>query len=116
MAWGLGEHESHESIHWGKEESTEPPRAPAGSEVNPALQVSEGQRVTGVVVNVAPFGLFVQIAPRLDGLLVFDHSRSPRRAREYQEGQLIRVVVMEIDLGRGRVILDLDPEEAKDPE
>lgn len=111
-AWGLGS-EPLEEIHWGKEGSDNPPRVPESATINPALQVSQGQILWGTVVNVAPFGLFIEVAPRLDGLLLFDRSVLPDIAKGYQKGQRIKVEVKAINLEHVKVELDLSLGEAQ---
>jgi hypothetical protein len=104
----MGERESPNEIRWGQEGSaTNPPQLPAGAEVNPALQVAEGQVVSGVVVNVAPFGLFVTVAPRLDGLLLFDRTPLPEIARRFRVGDALEVLVRAVDAERVTVYLEL---------
>jgi hypothetical protein len=100
-----------QEVGWGKEGSaTDPPRPPAGALVNPTLQVSEGQLFSGEVVNVAEFGLFVAIVPRLDGLLLFDRTPYPVIARRLGLGDTIEVRVRAVDAERVKVYLELLPD------
>jgi small subunit ribosomal protein S1 len=80
---------------------------PESATINPALQVTQGQIIWGTVVNVAPFGLFIELVPRLDGLLQFDRSVSPNIAKQYQKGQRIKVEVKSVNLKQVKVELDL---------
>lgn len=72
------------------------------------LQV--GMRLPGVVTNVTNFGAFVDVGVHNDGLVhisqLADHFvRDPRQ--EVKVHQTVEVVVIGLDLGRGRVSLSM---------
>jgi uncharacterized protein len=66
--------------------------------------LSPGVTVSGTVRNVVDFGAFVDIGVKNDGLL--HKSRIPRGAA-IQVGDVIEVVVVEVDKDRGRVGLGI---------
>lgn len=62
--------------------------------------LNPGMMLSGTVRNVVDFGAFVDIGVKNDGLL--HKSRLPRRVA-LQVGDVIEVVVVEVDRERGRV-------------
>ncbi len=70
-----------------------------------------GGRVKGKVRSVVDFGVFVEVLPGVEGLLhVSDLSwterlSTPHDFRDFQEGEEVEVVVLGIDMDRGRVSL-----------
>jgi ribosomal protein S1 len=77
----------------------------------PVNLVTEGQVIVGTVVNVAPFGLFVELVPgRLDGLLWFDRTPYHEIARLLRVGQNVEVIVSDVDLLKEVVRLELLPD------
>jgi uncharacterized protein len=69
-----------------------------------------GMRLPGVVTNVTNFGAFVDVGVHNDGLVhisqLADHFvRDPRQEVKVQ--QTVEVVVIGLDLGRGRVSLSM---------
>ena len=60
------------------------------------------------VVQVAPFGAFVELAPKKDGLLhvsEWDFQRTSSIAEVVKEGDLVDVMVMEVASGTGKIKL-----------
>lgn len=72
---------------------------------------STGQQLTGKVVRLAPFGAFVEIAPGVDGLVhlsEMSHTRRILKADDIlEQGQMVQVVVKEIDLKAKRISLSM---------
>jgi len=69
-----------------------------------AGQVYRGARV----VQVAPFGAFVEIAPKREGLLhvsEWDVARTASIAEVVKEGDLVDVMVLEVAAGSGKIKL-----------
>jgi uncharacterized protein len=66
--------------------------------------LTPGMALSGTVRNVVDFGAFVDIGVKNDGLL--HKSRIPRGAT-LQVGDVIEVVVVEVDKDRGRVGLGI---------
>jgi ribosomal protein S1 len=78
---------------------------------NPIDLVAEGQVIVGTVVNVAPFGLFVELVPgRLDGVLLFDRTPYPEIARLCRAGDKLEVSVRVVDPQKERVRLEMLPD------
>ena len=91
---------------WGiRDSQSNPPRHPQIPDPTEALR--EGQQLKGTVVNIAPFGLFVQIAPLLDGCLLFENCSGADWVRKLEVGTQIDVAIRQIDHETGRVVLDL---------
>ncbi len=84
-------------------------------EDSPWVRIQEnfpvGEKVTTKVTNVVDFGLFVELADGLEGLVhVSDFSWSPLSESPqelYQPGQTIDVMVLDIDAERGRANLGI---------
>jgi small subunit ribosomal protein S1 len=78
--------------------------------------LTPGQKLTGKVVRIQPFGAFVNIAPGVDGLLHVSGISAEKRIEDPSEvlsaNQEIEVVVDKIDKARKRVGL-LTPEVAE---
>ncbi len=70
-----------------------------------------GQQLTGKVVRLAPFGAFVEIAPGVDGLVhlsEMSHTKRVLKADDIlEQGQMVQVVVREIDLKNKRISLSM---------
>ena len=71
--------------------------------------LKDGMSLEGTVRNVVDFGAFVDIGVKQDGLL--HRSQIPAQAN-LQVGQIITVVIMSVDQGRGRISLGWDGAEA----
>jgi small subunit ribosomal protein S1 len=75
------------------------------------LPFSLGARVSGRVTRLAEFGAFVALAPGLEGLIhvsELSYDRRIRRAQDLlQPGEMVTVVVKEIDVARRRLSLSL---------
>lgn len=80
-------------------------------------QFPAGGAFEGTVVRQAPFGVFVQLAPGLDGLLHV--SQLPPgldlKSEEFQEGKTINGWIKEIDTGSHRIGLTLRRLPDRDP-
>jgi small subunit ribosomal protein S1 len=72
-----------------------------------------GQRVTGAITSVVDFGVFVQVAPGVEGLLhcgdmTWEKRISkPSEFRKFQEGEDVEVIVISIEADRQRVGLGI---------
>ncbi|MBF0209476.1 MAG: S1 RNA-binding domain-containing protein [Desulfamplus sp.] len=70
-----------------------------------------GQQLTGKVVRLAPFGAFVEIAPGVDGLVhISEMSRTKRVVKAgdmVEQGQMVEVIVKDIDLKNKRISLSM---------
>ncbi len=73
--------------------------------------VHEGDRVSGRVTRLAPFGAFVEIASGIEGLIHISEMSHTRRVAKpediVQPGETVHVMVKEIDLARQRISLSL---------
>lgn len=71
-----------------------------------------GQRVSGTVSRLQPFGAFVELAPGIDGLLHISELGAGRRVNHPSEvlsiGERVETTVLGIDLERRRISLSLD--------
>ncbi len=84
-------------------------------EPNPWLQFEEqnpaGSRLEGTIRNIADFGLFVEIAPGIEGLVhVSDLSWTAKiddPRTHYKVGQAVEVVILEVDTEAERVALGI---------
>lgn len=72
---------------------------------------SIGSLVEGKVMSVTDFGIFVEIAPRIEGLLHLSeiswNDSSPNPRKLFKRGDLVKVKVMSIDRQQGRLSLSL---------
>ena len=70
-----------------------------------------GQKVTGKVTRSAPFGVFVEIRPGVEGLVHISEMSYTRRVNNPEEiaqpGQTVAVVIKEIDLAKRRISLSI---------
>ncbi|MEN8165282.1 MAG: S1 RNA-binding domain-containing protein, partial [Acidobacteriota bacterium] len=82
-----------------------------------AEQFPAGGAFEGTVVRQAPFGVFVQLAPGLDGLLHVSQLPPGQdlKSEEYQEGQTINGWIKEIDQSAHRIGLTLRRLPDRDP-
>lgn len=86
-------------------------------EENPLVRFAEqaGKVIRGPITKIIPFGVFVHLAPGVEGFLhVSELADGPVDSPEQlvTEGELITVRVAEVDLPRHRVRLAAAPEEA----
>lgn len=73
--------------------------------------LSEGTVYRGVVRNVAPFGVFIELVEgQKDGLLLFDQTPYQEVARLLQVGQSVDVVATTVDVDREVVRVKLLPD------
>ena len=70
-----------------------------------------GTVINGEIKNITEFGLFVEVAPDLDGMVHLSDiswNKSPDEAvSEYKKGMKIDVVVLEVDADRERISLGI---------
>jgi small subunit ribosomal protein S1 len=75
-----------------------------------ARELKEGERVTGKVVRLQPFGAFVELRPGVDGLIHVS-AMSDRRIAHPKDvlsvGQEVEVAIEKVDLSEKRVALRL---------
>jgi small subunit ribosomal protein S1 len=75
-----------------------------------AQTFTPGQRVPGVVVRLADFGAFVNLAPGVDGLVHISqvsHTRVAHARDVLSPGQAVEVVVLAVDPERRRISLSI---------
>ncbi len=73
-------------------------------------QFTPGQRVPGVVVRLADFGAFVNLAPGVDGLVhvsQVSHTRIQHARDVLSPGQAVEVVVLSVEPERKRISLSI---------
>ena len=73
-----------------------------------AKRLPEGEMVEGTVESIAPFGVFINLAPGLTGLLPNAQTGLPRgtnAARAFRPGQKVSVQVLSVDSRRKRISL-----------
>ncbi|RLE31771.1 MAG: hypothetical protein DRJ61_10840 [Acidobacteria bacterium] len=82
-----------------------------------AEQFPKGGAFEGLVVRQAPFGVFVQLAPGLDGLLHVSQLPPGQdlKSEEFQEGQTINGWIKDVDRGNHRIGLTLRRLPDRDP-
>jgi polyribonucleotide nucleotidyltransferase len=67
-----------------------------------------GKKYNGKVKRITDFGAFVEILPNKEGLLHIsevDHKRIAKVDDVIQEGEMVEVVVLEVDQAKGRIRL-----------
>jgi len=73
--------------------------------------LSQGAVVNGTVIRCAPFGVFVEVAPGIEGLVHISEMSYTRRvvnpADEVREGEVVPVMIKEIDAAGKRVALSM---------
>ena len=81
------------------------------SDLTDISELSEGSIVSGVVRNIADFGVFVDIGLKNDGLIHISQMSDKRIAHPLEvlsiNQQLTRIRVLEVDKERGKVALSL---------
>lgn len=73
-------------------------------------QYTEGQVITGKVVQIKEYGAFVELAPGLDGLVHISevaHKRVNKISDELTIGQVVNAKILEIDKERKRISLSI---------
>jgi small subunit ribosomal protein S1 len=77
-----------------------------------------GQRVTGTVNRLQPFGAFIELGPGIDGLVHISELGAGRRVNHPSEvlnvGDRIEATVLGVDLERRRISLSLDETKGTD--
>lgn len=71
-------------------------------------ELKEGQKVTGIVKNIKPYGVFIEIAGGVVGLAHIEDLSIARIKTPYERvniGQKVEVMVKSIDRNTGKVIL-----------
>ena len=88
-----------------------------------AAQSPVGSEVSGAVKNITEFGMFVGLADDIDGMVHMSDlswtENGEQALAQYEKGQEVKAIVLEIDVKRGRVglgvkQLDADPLEGGD--
>ena len=84
-----------------------------------ATSLKEGERKTGTVVRLQPFGAFVELAPGLEGLVHISELGAGRRINHprevLSEGGQVEVTVLSVDLAKQRIALSMkDPNQIPD--
>ncbi len=77
-------------------------------EVKKLVLPSEGKIIDGIVEKVMPFGVFVKISDELTGLVPNSEMDTPSGSdhnRMFPAGLAMQVAVLEVDAGRGKVLL-----------
>ena len=99
-------------IRWTVGTDREKTRARAAKKegVNTMADLKPGMRLEGVVTNVAAFGAFVDIGVHQDGLvhvseLANTFVKDPHTV--VKTGQVVQVVVLDVDAGRKRISLSM---------
>ncbi len=75
---------------------------------NATTTLPEGEMVEGTVESIAPFGVFINLAPGLTGLLPNSHTGLPRGTnpnRAFNPGSTVSVQVLAVDPKRKRISL-----------
>ena len=73
-------------------------------------QYTEGQVITGKVVQIKEYGAFIELAPGLDGLVHISeiaHKRVNKVSDELSIGQEVQAKILEIDKERKRISLSI---------
>jgi small subunit ribosomal protein S1 len=80
----------------------------------------EGQRVKGKITRMQPFGVFVEIAPGIEGLVHISELGAGRRINHpkevVKEGEEIEAVILGIDAEKRRIALSLSGTKDGSPE
>lgn len=78
---------------------------------NVLAHYSIGQRITGTVTNLTPFGAFVEIEPGLEGLIHVSEMSWTKRVRHpkeiVNEGDQVEAMILKIDMQQQRISLGL---------
>ncbi len=78
---------------------------------NVLAHYSIGQRVSGTVTNLTPFGAFVEIQPGLEGLIHVSEMSWTKRIRHpkeaLSEGEQVEAMILKIDMQQQRISLGL---------
>ncbi len=70
-----------------------------------------GQKIRGIVSNVVDFGIFVQVAPGIDGLIHVadfswtDHIKHP--SEQFKKGDTVEAVITDINVAKKKVSLSI---------
>jgi ribosomal protein S1 len=84
------------------------------SRKTPVWLVQEGQIIRGQVMDIASFGVFIELIPNtLDGLLEFAHTPYVELAENLKVGDVLEVMVDQVDLQKEKVRLRLLPDSTK---
>jgi len=102
------------SIDWDKNKLSLSLKA---MEPDPWTQIAdtytEGSRVSGKIVRLAPFGAFVNLEPGIDGLIHISNLGAGRRINHPKEavetGQTVEVYVLSVDKESRKISLSMNP-------
>jgi small subunit ribosomal protein S1 len=74
---------------------------------------SEGSRISGKIVRLAPFGAFVNLEPGIDGLIHISNLGAGRRINHPKEvvevGQTVETYVLSVDSESRKIALSINP-------
>lgn len=78
-----------------------------------AEKYAEGSRVSGKIVRMAPFGVFVNLEPGIDGLIHISNLGAGRRINHPKEvvatGQQVEAYILEVDPQSRKISLSMQP-------
>jgi small subunit ribosomal protein S1 len=102
------------SIDWEKNKLSLSLKA---MEPDPWTQIAdtytEGSRISGKIVRLAPFGAFVNLEPGIDGLIHISNLGAGRRINHPKEvvetGQTVEVYVLSVDKESRKISLSINP-------
>ena len=83
-----------------------------------ADKYTEGSKISGTIVRLAPFGAFVNVEPGIDGLVHISNLGAGRRINHPKEvvnvGQAVEVYVLSVDKDNRKLSLSMQPK--REPE
>jgi predicted RNA-binding protein with RPS1 domain len=82
------------------------------TESDPLSNVRVGERLTGIVNTIQPFGIIVELKPGVSGLVhisqISEDFVSPEQLNKlFRIGEEVKVVVLEIDMNNRRLLLSI---------
>jgi uncharacterized protein len=92
----------------GRDPREELPKPLLRRDVLKMEDLKKGMTLKGTVRNVVDFGVFVDIGVKTEGLLHKSQMRNSSRT-SFSAGEVIDVVILQVDAERGRIGLGLPP-------